>query len=101
MHIYIKMGRPPLIEPPNNPDTHIPDELRVFSNTHRRPFNFPDPRDLPRVGHKRSPRKSTPIKYGGSRRRSYRKSRKVRKSKVRVRLSKYRKHRHSRRSRRH
>ena len=36
-----------------------------------------------------------------SRRRSYRKSRKVRKSKVRVRLSKYRKHRHSRRSRRH
>jgi hypothetical protein len=60
MHIYIKMGRPPLIQPPNNPATNIPDELRVFSNTDRRPFNFPDPRDLPRVGDKRSPRKSPP-----------------------------------------
>lgn len=95
------MGRPPLIEPPNNPDTNIPNELRVFSNTHRHPFNFPDSRNLPRGVRTRSPRKSPPIKYGGSRRRSYRKSRKVRKSKVRVRLSKYRKHRHSRRSRRH
>ena len=93
------MGRPPLIQPPNDPDTNVPDELRVFSNTHRRPLNFPDPRDLPRVVRTRSPRKSPSIKYGGSRRRSYRKSRKVRKSKVRV--SKYRKHRHSRRSRRH
>ena len=38
---------------------------------------------------------------GGSRRRSYRKSRKLRKSKVRVRLSKSRRHRRSRRGRRH
>jgi len=97
MHIYIKMGQPPRIPPPNDPDINIPDELQVFSNTHRHPLKFPDPRNPP----KHSPYKSPTTKFGGSRRRSYRKSRKLRKSKVRVRLSKSRRHRRSRRGRRH
>jgi len=96
MHIYIKMGQPPRIPPPN--DYNIPDPSgRLYSFQDRRPLKFPDPRNPP----KHSPYKSPTTKFGGSRRRSYRKSRKLRKSKVRVRLSKSRRHRRSRRGRRH
>jgi len=103
MHTYIKMGQPPRIAPPKNYD--IPDTTGRLYIPDRRPFNFPDPRDPPRnsqvVVSRRSPRKSPAIKVGGSRKRNYRKSRKLRKSKVRVRVSKSRRHRRSRRGRRH
>jgi hypothetical protein len=59
------------------------------------------PSNLLNSNHRNRPASSGKDFGGGSRRRSYRKSRKIRKYKLRVRVSKSRRHRHSRRGRRH
>lgn len=90
---YITKGRVPQLE---HDDSDFDPDEGIIKPDYGRPPN------LLNRNHGNHPASSGKgLGGGGSRRRSYRKSRKVRKSKVRVRLSKYRKHRHSRRSRRH
>jgi hypothetical protein len=91
---YITKGR----VPPQGEDDES--DFDPYEGTTKPDYDRPS--NLLNLNHRNHPASSGKgLGGGGSRRRSYRKSRKVRKSKVRVRLSKYRKHRHYRRSRRH